>query len=446
MSTAVPQFIIVDDVDTSIQYTGQWSEAPNGNQGDVVLFSGPPYRGTLHGANANASLAFAFNGTQIKVLGTADVLNTSGVLDPTWECFIDNISIGASPILMSGLENNQVLCNNDSLVDGPHVLTVNATPINFQTFWFDDIQYVPSASVPLDQAAIIINNTDPRLQYAGPGWVPLSTSGPLSNVTAEPGSILTYNFIGVSLSWYGTIIRGDPVLASYSIDGQTPIIFTFERLNDTNALVNYSRNQLFFQTVQLTAGPHTLTVVSVGYPTVDSTLPSMSYLALDYLIVQNGTLSSTTTSASSQVVTSSVTPTTTTSSTGKSSTPTGAIVGGVVGGFSLVIFVLLGFLLLRRRHWRHAAQGNDPLSTPTPLDCTLHPSNATASGGISYSQSPQTMQMGRTVTYGVKGQVHHASIPITGLGKPEPEPQGPGSDRVRTAVQANIENSFDRIL
>ena len=61
MSAAVPRFIVVDDVDTSsIQYTGPWY--PDQGSQDSVGNFGPPYRSTLHGANANASLAFAFNG------------------------------------------------------------------------------------------------------------------------------------------------------------------------------------------------------------------------------------------------------------------------------------------------------------------------------------------------------------------------------------------------
>lgn len=54
------RFVVVDDVDTSIQYTGPWY-LDQGSQ-DAVGNFGPPYQSTLHGVNANASLAFAFNG------------------------------------------------------------------------------------------------------------------------------------------------------------------------------------------------------------------------------------------------------------------------------------------------------------------------------------------------------------------------------------------------
>ena len=114
------------------------------------------------------------------------------MLDPTWECFVDNISIGASTPFPYA-ENNWGFCEQDTLVDGPHILTVNATVLKNQTFWIDNIQYVPSASVSLDQKDIVVDNLDPQLQY-GQGWQAL---GGTANMTTVPGSIFLYNFIGM---------------------------------------------------------------------------------------------------------------------------------------------------------------------------------------------------------------------------------------------------------
>ena len=114
------------------------------------------------------------------------------MLDPTWLCFVDNISIGASsPFAFA--ENNWGFCEQDTLVDGPHILTVNATVLKNQTFWIDNIQYVPSASVSLDQKTIVVDNHDTQLQY-GQGWQAL---GGTANMTTVPGSIFLYNFIGM---------------------------------------------------------------------------------------------------------------------------------------------------------------------------------------------------------------------------------------------------------
>jgi hypothetical protein len=78
-------------------------------------------------------------------------------------------------------------------VDGPHVLTVNVTILKNQTFWFDNIQYLPSASVPLNQAAIVVDNLDSQLQY-GTGWMPLED---IANSTSVAGSMLIFDFVGM---------------------------------------------------------------------------------------------------------------------------------------------------------------------------------------------------------------------------------------------------------
>jgi len=211
MSTATPRWVIVDDTDSQIQYTGSW--VPDQGSQDSVGNYGPPYRNTMHGTKSNASLSFSFHGerhfffpksssscltdchvpgTQIKVIGSNNIRNDSGVLDPTWQCFVDNVSIDVSKPFQYA-ENNWPFCSQDSLVDGPHTLTVNATVMKSQTFWIDNIQYIPSASVPLNQTAVVVDSLDPQLQY-GQGWQAL---GGVANMTVVPGSIFMYNFIGM---------------------------------------------------------------------------------------------------------------------------------------------------------------------------------------------------------------------------------------------------------
>ena len=50
--------VIVDDTDSGIQYTGSWFQA-NGQKDNIGTF-GPPFQGTLHGVNEDASLAYTF--------------------------------------------------------------------------------------------------------------------------------------------------------------------------------------------------------------------------------------------------------------------------------------------------------------------------------------------------------------------------------------------------
>ena len=61
-TTSATRHIIVDDVDSSIQYTGPWY--PDQGSRDSVGNFGSSYQSTLHGVNSNASLSYAFNGEQ----------------------------------------------------------------------------------------------------------------------------------------------------------------------------------------------------------------------------------------------------------------------------------------------------------------------------------------------------------------------------------------------
>ena len=119
-------------------------------------------------------------------------------------------------------------------------------------------------------------------------------------------------------------------------------------------------------------------------------------LTLDYLIIQNGTSSN-----------STVSPT----SSPKGSVDLGSIIGGVIGGLTLLVFVILGFFLLRRRQ-RRDAQGKVSISTARPFDYTplhvLSPTSNPSSGFFPYSQVPEAAQSGSRVA---KGQVSHVSMP-----------------------------------
>ncbi|KAH9484547.1 hypothetical protein JR316_0004029 [Psilocybe cubensis] len=176
------------------------------------------------------SLSMYHTGSQVTVYGLSNVHNDSGVLDPTWECFVDNKSIGNTSSFL-GTENHWVFCDQDALLDGPHILTVNVTVKNQQTFWFDNIQYVPSSSVSLENAAIKLDHRDPELQY-GSGWNPY-LDGTTATFTQTPNSIFTYSFIGVSLSWFSQIPPDLPhaaTVGSYYVDNQAPIQFSLNGL------------------------------------------------------------------------------------------------------------------------------------------------------------------------------------------------------------------------
>ena len=142
------------------------------------LFSSPP---TL----------LLFSGSAVIVYGTianASVTNASGTQDPTWECFIDDKSIGWTLPPMVGAQNNWIFCDGDpaQFHDGPHLLTVNANDSNQQTFWFDQ-------------------SNDSAIQYSPGGWsfeilnsseFTSSVFGGTTSSTQTTGATLTYQFLG----------------------------------------------------------------------------------------------------------------------------------------------------------------------------------------------------------------------------------------------------------
>ena len=136
----------------------------------------------------------AGTGSQVRVFGSNNVQNNSGILNPSWVCFVDGVSVGSTPYQFA--ENNWQFCGSPVLPDGNHVLTVNASVASPQTFWIDQIQYMPVAGSQsqLANATVLVDSLDPMLTPAfGKGWGALGGS---ANMTTESGSTFTLNFTG----------------------------------------------------------------------------------------------------------------------------------------------------------------------------------------------------------------------------------------------------------
>ncbi|KDR68488.1 hypothetical protein GALMADRAFT_146165 [Galerina marginata CBS 339.88] len=290
--------------------------------------------------------------SQYLLFGTAD--NTSVATDPSWNCLVDGVNISPriydfGPGVAPG--NSYLLCNADSLADGEHTIALQMIGIDSgRTFWFDSIFYAPSASVPLDNATVYIDPTDPAIVY-GSGWEPLPD---MSQITRQNGAKMTLDFVGIQLSWFAMIshnFSSPPGPATYSIDGGTPISFL---VPGSSPVDRY--NQLFFQTPQLSPGKHHF---EVTYDGNEETTP----LSLTYLVIRNatvpGSLSASGTpagavSSASSTSASSGSPKIT-DSAANSRARSGAIVGGVIGGVAggivaiLALTVLLFFFRRRSR-------------------------------------------------------------------------------------------------
>jgi hypothetical protein len=202
------RWIVVDDTSPDIKYGDSWF-ADVGSRDSAGNF-GPPFLSTLHGTNTSASLTFNFTGrsyyqlsvgiypnkispigSRVRVMGTNQIRNDSGVIDPQWSCYVDGIGIdGASPFQYT--ENNWRFCSAYDITDGPHTLTVNATVARNQTFWLDRFEYVPSTSVSLANRTIMLTSTDPAIQF-GSGWNNYANIG---NWTQRHGALFALDFYG----------------------------------------------------------------------------------------------------------------------------------------------------------------------------------------------------------------------------------------------------------
>ncbi|CAA7269979.1 unnamed protein product [Cyclocybe aegerita] len=402
MAQALSRRVVVDDTSPDISYSGPWFQ-DQGSQ-NTIGFAGFAYKSTLHGTKSNASLSLPFSGSQVQVLGTNRMLNDSGIIDPTWECFIDNISIGSTPPSPVSA-NRWLFCEQLSLLDGPHVLTLNATIRINQTFWFDTIEYVPSPGVSLENKAIGIDSLDPQvLRSFDSRW---SNIGDFANMTRQDNALFSFDFYGESLGWYGFIPTELPHVAapaSFSVDGEEPHNFMIRAIPADSQSVY---NQLFFQTDTYPNGQHNLRVLFHGNST---TTP----LTLDYLIIQNGT---TTASSSPSPTVSSTFPV----SNGAPSN-VGAIVGGVVGGFAVVVLLVLLYIYRRRkrrgeqRNEQEISQTVQPFLFPAPQP-TLSTSSASPS---SCTQDPKCQCGGVHYTGGLHPPLFVSDTSTSSRKPPEP--------------------------
>ena len=135
-------------------------------------------------------IVYPLVGTLVKVWGTNNRVNGTAGWDPTWECFVDNVSIGATDPFPYD-ENNWLLCAKAGINDGLHEIKVIVTTTG-QPFWFDYIQYAPSSSVSEETAYIVVDNLDSGLQYGG-GWTAL---GSTANMTNYRDTEFRFNFTG----------------------------------------------------------------------------------------------------------------------------------------------------------------------------------------------------------------------------------------------------------
>ena len=389
--------------------------------------------------------------------------------NPSFQCLVDGETTSVS--VLGAAENRLLFCEKDGLSVGQHQISVVVKVSNQQTFWFDYIQYLPTGTVSLANAALSIDFTDSQIQY-GSGW----SSNNLGSSTSQNAATLSFQFtgvylfefllhpslififcnVGISLTWLGYYDNSQALLsttATYSIDGQTPTTFSL-RGGATGQLLN----QIMFQTPQLSSGSHKLDIVYQGNS-------QSTPLTLNVLIVQNGDSSSNSALSSSFMTPAASAATTlpsgfsyTTDSTGgvfatrvastesnpaHNSSNLGPIIGGVIGGLAVLLLAVFGCLFLRRRRAKYADEIAEPMVVEpfnqSPPMATLSPTGtgkSPSSSGAShiFVQHQQTGQVGGG--HGSPSNLHPGSIPSFGH-------SGGSSSRTTASHMRGLSSSID---
>jgi len=161
---------------------------------------------------------------------------------------------------------------------------------------------------------------------------------------------MTFNFTGVSVTWFGVYpeeLPRAPSLASYSIDDSADSAFALKGLAPKSHTLY---NQLLFKTEPLPLGTHTVTV---KYLSDHKSTP----LALDYLIVDTGTSITRTPTTTASPTLPSASIAAVSGSSKKHINVIGAVLGTLAG-----VLVLLVLIFVYYRHRRRKL-----LSTPQPF-------------------------------------------------------------------------------
>ncbi|KAF9567188.1 hypothetical protein CPC08DRAFT_703437 [Agrocybe pediades] len=381
--------VMIDDTDKNIIYAGSWfTEA---GIVDSSTGGGSAYLGSLHGTTSDSSLQYSFRGISVIVAGS--VYNLSEPTFPSWECFINGSSFAKGSSL--GVKQaRQSLCSIGSLdADSTHTIALNVSGKVNQALFFDYLRYTPSPADPLvNEAVVRVGVLDSALLYS-PGWKSVGSALPQVGglYSTNMNATLSLSFIGNSLSWWGYTVAGDsglPAPATLELDGKPPEPFVIPALPSPTSPSQI--NVQNFDTGALAYGVHNMTVTYMGG---EGYVP----LALDYLLITNGTLAETTTTTPRPHEAASVSPaagagstatsrtvvgpspsTESTSDTHKKTLGTGAKAAVAVSAIALlcIIAILIWWCRWRRRR-RDPRKGHarNSIAQIDPFDMSQHRSH-----------------------------------------------------------------------
>ncbi|KAJ7057232.1 hypothetical protein C8F01DRAFT_1086843 [Mycena amicta] len=330
-----PRRIYVDDTDASIQYgTNQWFPH-DVTQLNTLGNLGTVWNGTTQSTSTNgATLNFAFSGTSISLLGTIQTaIDAEGNVDPTWTCLVDEIAIsnGSDPTFKFP-ENNWILCDQPTLLAGPHTLKVKVQTKG-QPFYVDSFIYTPTPDVSIDGAVLEYTAGDEAISY-GTGWQ-FYTVENTENITQTKGAQVAINFHGTAVKLTGYVpmeLPHNATTAKYVVDNGPATTFALQGLPAEATTTPF--NVLMFAVDSLSPADHNVVVTYEG----DSTKTPLVVKTFFSLHRPRAHLPRPPSHSSG------------THTGAKKHSPAAAIAGGVVAGLvGLAVLAGLLFWCLRRR-------------------------------------------------------------------------------------------------
>ncbi|GJJ15945.1 hypothetical protein Clacol_010224 [Clathrus columnatus] len=164
-------------------------------------------------------------GSSISASGLANVTSNSKINPlPSWECLINGISTGSMAAAAINLEQGWSFCTLYNIPDGFHELVINIISDGVVPFYVEYLTYTPSLNVSQENSLVVIDGTDPAINYISgwtgsqnaPGSISVSGSSQMTNLN----SLVNVTFVGTQLSWYaGNVDPNETIsLGEYSVD------------------------------------------------------------------------------------------------------------------------------------------------------------------------------------------------------------------------------------
>ncbi|KAG8795471.1 hypothetical protein FRC12_013973 [Ceratobasidium sp. 428] len=361
-------YVFGDSNLNGIQYSNSnWTDYNAGR-------SGLRYNGTYSASNkAGANVVLFFRGKSIKYYGDKDPNGGIATVRIDGQQYA-NVSVGAPS---SGFSAQQTLWTSPALDSNDHQIVISniGAKVNPKkgVMGLDFLEIVPNdgsddiapsnlgpgaSNVPKN--AILVDDTDSSITYAGNGWQPKSSTPDTTiylrgsaHTTRFPGETCIFRFNGTAVWFFTDYSMGNAAVA-ISLDGGPP-----ETVNTTAANRGLMRSQrMTWGKADLNNGPHTLMITHADWSGTWATIDFFKYIpSTNTAASSTGSSSSTASRSGSAAASTNLSASDSTSNSTLGGTIAGAVIGGVVG----LILLALGILaMVRMRRKRDQSRNQTP--------------------------------------------------------------------------------------